>query len=408
MKRVLYIHQYFQDPTCNSSSIRSYEVAFALVQNGYDVSVITSSHRNQFNQFKTLLCVPESNNFITVYTLPVSYSNKYSFTRRIFSFVLYSILSTILALFLRAHLIYASSTPLTVALPALVRRLLFRTPFVLEVRDVWPDIPISMGFIRNSFLRYLIQLFSHIAYTKASKIIALSPDMKVRLIRNYGVKPDSCLVATNFFSPKEFPKITSFSAPCPSIITNLKKGGKYIILYSGTLGIVNNPNYIVDLALSIVDLPVCILVIGSGNMESEFKEYAISTNMLNDKIFLLPPMHRSELIPYMYYSDFMISTVKDIPILSENSANKFFESLASHSVTLINHGGWMEQLLTETVSGFSLTQDATVAHARLKSLLSNPSLISTMKSNARSLAVNNFTASKVTSSIVVFLSSLLP
>ena len=142
-------------------------------------------------------------------------------------------------------------------------------------------------------------------------------------------------------------------------------------------------------------------------MESEFKEYAISTNMLNDKIFLLPPMHRSELIPYMYSSDFMISTVKDIPILSENSANKFFESLASHSVTLINHGGWMEQLLTETLSGFSLTQDATVAHARLKSLLSNPSLISTMKSNARSLAVNNFTASKVTSSIVVFLSSLL-
>ena len=230
--------------------------------------------------------------------------------------------------------------------------------------------------------------------------------MKARLIRNYGVNPDSCLVATNFFSPTEFPDISSFSAPCPSIITNLKKNGKHVILYSGTLGIVNNPNYIVDLALSIVDLPINIIVIGSGNMEINFKEYAISANMLNDKIFLLPPMPRSELIPYMYYSDFMISTVKDIPILSENSANKFFESLASHSVTLVNHGGWMEHLLTETVSGFSLTQDPCVAHARLKSLLSNPSLISTMKSNARSLAENNFSAPKITLSIVDFLSTL--
>ena len=179
-EKVLYIHQYFKI-TCNTSSIRSYEVAFALAQMA-TLSVLLLIIAIDL-KFKTLLSVPNTDKFITVYTLPVSYSNKYSFTRRIFSFFLYSSLSTILALLLRSNLVYASSTPLTVAFPALVRRILFRTPYVLEVRDVWPDIPISMGFIRNSFLRFLIKIFSYIAYTHASKIIALSPDMKARLIR---------------------------------------------------------------------------------------------------------------------------------------------------------------------------------------------------------------------------------
>ena len=133
MKKVLYIHQYFQDPTCNTSSIRSYEVAFALAQNGYNVCVVTSNHSNRFKKFKTLLSVPNTDKFITVYTLPVSYSNKYSFTRRIFSFFLYSSLSTILPCTkIKSYICFFNTSH--VAFSALVRRILFRTPYVLEVR----------------------------------------------------------------------------------------------------------------------------------------------------------------------------------------------------------------------------------------------------------------------------------
>ena len=407
MKKLLYIHQYFQNPESNASSIRSYEVAYEFARSNYNVTVITTSHALGKQRFKKKVSVPGTENKITVITMPITYSNKFSFKRRIYAFAIYAIFTTISAIIIRTDIIYASSTPLSVALPALVAKLIKRTPYVLEVRDVWPDVPIALGIIKGRWKKKVVTIFAKLAYQQAKGLVALSIDMKRRLILNYKIKDKSCIVATNFFSLDEFAYDNELNINQPDIIRKIRNSGRKVLLYSGTLGIVNNPKYLVDLAYELKDLPIHILVIGSGNKEKEFIQYAKDCGVMGSMISKILPLERKNLIPFMYYSDFMISTVKDIDILSDNSANKFFESLASRSVVMINHDGWMESVLEESNSGLSLTQDVRQARAKILELMSNPGKIAKMKNNARVLAIEKYSSQIVTPMIIDFVTSVI-
>src|SRR5690625_3934933 len=98
---------------------------------------------------------------------------------------------------IRPHIIFASSTPLTIIVPALVARFLRATPVVFEVRDLWPEVPIAMGVIKRKTAQQLAYVLQRLAYTRSQHIIALSPDMKKGIVakgvpeRNITVIPNS-------------------------------------------------------------------------------------------------------------------------------------------------------------------------------------------------------------------------
>ena len=133
-----------------SGSTRSYEIAKYLVMSGHNVTVITAaSHTNSRIRNYNI-------DGIDVVSLNVAYDHKFSFTRRIFSFLLFSVQATFYSYIKKPDLIYASSTPLTVAFPALFLKFIQKVPYIFEVRDMWPDVPIAIGVIKNSFIKYLL------------------------------------------------------------------------------------------------------------------------------------------------------------------------------------------------------------------------------------------------------------
>ena len=70
---------------------------------------------------------------------------------------------------------YATSTPLTVAVPAVIMKIIKRRPMVFEVRDAWPTVPIAMGELRNPVLVLLARLLERVAYYFADEIVAAQP-----------------------------------------------------------------------------------------------------------------------------------------------------------------------------------------------------------------------------------------
>ena len=81
------------------------------------------------------------------YNLP--YSNYAGLVRRTLVFLRYSLNSLELALRSDADLVFATTTPLTAGLAGICSRWLRGTPFVFEVRDLWPELPRAMGVVRN-------------------------------------------------------------------------------------------------------------------------------------------------------------------------------------------------------------------------------------------------------------------
>ena len=67
-------------------------------------------------------------------------------------------------------LVISSSTPLSVGLPALLIKLLRGTPYVFEVRDLWPEVPIQMGGLKNPIFRWFAKAFEKIVYTHIERL----------------------------------------------------------------------------------------------------------------------------------------------------------------------------------------------------------------------------------------------
>ncbi|MGI6776573.1 MAG: glycosyltransferase [Acetivibrionales bacterium] len=148
---ILYLHQYFTTPWI-SGGTRSYDFARRWVDKGHKVTVLTSS------AFIGGSCSRNSNkgiNFIKidgldVVVINVTYSQHMPYLRRVMAFLLFMICASVYLLKKNDFdLVFATSTPLTIAIPALVARLRNKVPFIFEVRDLWPEYPADFGIIKN-------------------------------------------------------------------------------------------------------------------------------------------------------------------------------------------------------------------------------------------------------------------
>ena len=149
--RILYLHQYFNTPDMTGGT-RSYEMALRLVRAGHEVHMITSERTPGIDRRGWRV---EDVHGITVHWLPVRYSNRMTFARRLVAFAEFAWGAGRRAASLDTDLVFATSTPLTIALPGVYAARHHRIPMVLEVRDLWPTVPIaqtSSSAIRQIFL----------------------------------------------------------------------------------------------------------------------------------------------------------------------------------------------------------------------------------------------------------------
>ena len=141
--KILYIHQYFMTPD-DAAGTRSYWIAQELINRGHQVTMLTTSSQIEKKVEK------KNVNGIEVIYLKVPYSQSMGIFARLKSFLSFMLKSTRVALAQKnTDLIIATSTPLTIGFPALVAKKFKKTPFLFEVRDLWPEVPIQMGGLNN-------------------------------------------------------------------------------------------------------------------------------------------------------------------------------------------------------------------------------------------------------------------
>jgi len=355
---IIYLHQYFCTPSMTSGT-RSYEMARRLVARGHTVYMISSKHSH--SGFKERNFSIEEG--ISVWWLPVKYSNSMNFFQRIYSFIVYCIFAYKMGRKLNYELVFASSTPLTVALPAIFLSKIKKVPFVLEVRDLWPAIPIELRIIRNSLLIKLSQYLEKLSYRLSDKIIALSNGMKDGIIDN-GVKESKIAVITNG-SDIELFNINSeidngFIAQNDWIDTD-----KDIIIYSGAIGRVNGLSYMAFMAEEMVKLNpnVHFCIIGDGIEKDKVNLLAKKLGIINKNFYMVPQMSKTKLSQMLSISTILTSFVINKEILWNNSANKFFDGLAAGKPILINYEGWQADVLYQYNAGIVVPPDDPIAAA---------------------------------------------
>jgi len=340
MKRIIYFHQYFNVPAMGGS-VRSFELAMEMSKK-YNVTVITSARNASNNRVKTEYI---SSGFKIIW-IPNRYSNMMSFSSRMLSFVLFMLKTVKYSVTEKADIVISTSTPLTIAIPGLLHKMCYRSRFIFEVRDSWPKVPIELGVLNNPILIFLAKYLEKFTYKYADHVVALSPGMAVDIREVHS--ETKVTVIPNFCNNISIDAITPFR-----FSNEIESGGK-IILYAGTFGYVNNMDYIVDLAAALREFDYKFVLVGDGKCKVDTISYAQKLGVLNLNVFIYDAVDKNKIYSMIKRSDAMISTVIDHPAMWANSANKFFDSLAFLKPVIINHKGWLADLILENNIGLVL------------------------------------------------------
>jgi glycosyltransferase involved in cell wall biosynthesis len=370
-----------------SGGIRSYEQARRLVERGHTVDVITTD----------VTPVPRQRGWrrteddgVTVHWYPVPYSNRMSYARRLRAFAEFMALAAAKAAALRADLVFATSTPLTVAVPGVLAAKLRGVPFVFEVRDLWPEVPIAMGALRNPVARRLACALANFAYRNATEVVALSPGMAA------GVTARRPAARTTMIPNAA--DIAMFEAVRDQDVRRFRTEHRWLadrplLVYTGALGAVNGVDYLVEAARRMRerDPGLQLLIVGHGREWDGTRDLAARHGLLDDTVRMWEQVPKAELPVILGAATMSSSTVRPIPALWENSANKFFDALAASRPIAINHGGWQADLLRESGAGLVLDPyDTDAAGDLLATHLRDAAWLARARAAAHRLAVERF------------------
>ncbi len=400
--RVLYIHQYYATPSSNGG-VRSYLISKALVEKGHNVEILTSSafvpsHWELLPGWNLVIV-----DGVKVNILNLPYSNKASLFKRLLIFTQFSFRSTLKALSIKCDVVFASSTPLTVGIPGVLASKRHRVPLVFEVRDLWPEIPIAMGILKSPLLIYIARKFEKWVYFNSKRVIALSPGMLDGVVMA-GYERNSVIVAPNACDLGLF----NVSVREGSLFRSRHSwlGSRKLVVYTGTFGKVNNLSYLMDVAYATSKLEpdICFVLIGDGAEKEKLVDLAFKKGILKKNVFFLPSVTKEELPAILSASDVCVSTVLPLPELWNNSANKFFDGLAAGKPIAINHGGWQADIIDSNNIGVVMNHDDCDEGARaLVELVSSPERLERACQGSRRLAIDEYSAEKMTSIVIELL-----
>lgn len=385
--KILYLHQYFNT---DKGSTRSYEIAKFLVSKNNKVTIITGN-------------ATDSCGGIKIISTKTKYKQEYGYLKRLLSFIHYMYKSFFIGLKEKGvDVVYASSTPLTIGLIGMLLAKVKRSKFVFEVRDLWPDIPIELGIIRNKWLKRVLLKLESMIYSAADKIIVLSPGMKEDLLKK-GVKQEKISTVTNFADIDYFSRICSEDKE--EALGKLDLKAKFICLYAGTLGFINNIDYILQLAEKTDDPDIVYLIVGDGR-EKERLIQVKESKKLNNVIFL-DQVSKKDAYLLMAVCHMGLCFVRNNEILDRNSQNKLFDFWAAGKPTLINYKGWQHEVMTKYHAGHGFEySDISKMIEYVKAMKSDKRMHMKMQENVKRLALN-YEKTKLISKIERTLSELV-
>ncbi|WP_209399695.1 glycosyltransferase family 4 protein [Pseudozobellia sp. WGM2] len=378
---ILYLHQYFHTPY-QPGSTRSYWIAQELIKNGHKVTMLTMNKKIESNIERIQI------DGINVIYLDVQYdSGTMNIAQRLKAFLSFVFKSIPVAMKEKdIDLVIATSTPLTIGLPALALKWFKKKPFVFEVRDLWPEVPIQMGGLKNVFMIKAALFLEKVIYNNAKQIVALSPGMYDGVIAR-NISHDKVSMIPNMS------KIDEFWSREKNLDLVKKLGLKphsFKVTYFGAMNIANGMHYIVD-ALELLkdEADIEFIFLGGGATKSELEERCKKNNLVNAKFLGSFPME--ELSEIVNLCDVSLITFQNIPILATNSPNKLFDSLSAGKAIIVNSAGWTKNLVEEHKCGLYVNPEEPGDLAKAISYLKeNPKICEQMGHNARLLAENTY------------------
>ncbi len=384
--RILYLHQFFVT-RAGVGGTRSYEFARWLTERGHEVCMLAAAPAGG-DALQTRV------DGIDVLRVRAGYQDymaatKSSYGRRLGGFIRFALAATAAAMRVeRPDVIYATSPPLTMALPAIAAARRHDVPFVFEVRDLWPEAPIQMGALTNPVGVRAARGLERFVYRRAAHVVALSPGMREGVIAA-GTPADRVTLIPNASDLELF----SPGVDGSRVRDQLGLGDRFVCSYFGTMGEANDLTQVIEAAALLRergDDGVVFVLHGDGKRRGALEALARDRGADN-VVFSNPIPDKHHVAEIAAASDACMTIYKNVPILYTCSPNKLFDTFAAGRAAIVNTPGWLTELVEENDAGVAVRPaDPGDLAATVASLRDRPELVRRYGENARRLAEAQF------------------
>ncbi|WP_240791283.1 glycosyltransferase family 4 protein [Roseomonas sp. AR75] len=403
MLRILYLHQHFSRPE-GSTATRSLHHAAALAAAGHDVTLLCGRYQGAVTGLEGPFRHGERHGIVAGFALrecDIACGNAQGLAARSAAFLRYAARATRVALVEPWDLVIASSTPLTVAIPALLAQRRRGTPFLFEIRDPWPELPRALsahgGGVPKPVLAAMDRL-ADAACRNASAVIALTEGIaQTAIARGAGERKTRVLpqgVDLDLFGPHVAPWRPPEIAP-----------GEVLAVYAGAHGAANGLEALLDAAALLRGAGITLLLVGEGARKPALMARAASENL---PVRFLDPLPKPRLAALLAGADLGLHCLAPVAAFAEWTApNKLVDGFAAGLPMLTNVPGRAARLVTDGACGIAVPPgDAAQLAAALRALAADPALRARMGRNGRRLAEQRFDARRIAADLVALVETV--
>lgn len=345
----LLIHQGFTALN-EAGGTRHFELARRLVEEGQkftviasDISYITGKESKDKSGASKDRHV-EGIRVMRSYTHPTLHGK---FIGRLFSFVSFAVSSFFLATFRagKVDVVMGTSPPIFQSLSACLIAMVRRKPFVLEIRDLWPEFIIDMGLLSNPLMISASRWVERFLYRRATHLLVNSPAYIDYLVSK-GLPASKITFIPNGVDPSMFKPAGDGHA----LRRSLNLDGKFVAVYAGAIGPANDLDTLLEAAGELKsDQRLRFLLVGDGKERKRLQAKAEALGLNNVLFAGAHPKH--EIPDYLACADACVAILQNIRMFRMTYPNKVFDYMAAGRPILLAIDGVIREVVEEAGAG---------------------------------------------------------
>lgn len=321
--RILFLTDNFP-PEVNAPATRTYEHCIEWVNAGHEVTVITCAPNfpkgKIFDGYKNKWKQEENIDGIRVIRVWSYIAANKGFFKRIMDFISYAITAFFAGLWIKTDVIIGTSPQFFTALSARMLSLFKRTPWIMEVRDLWPESIAAVGAMSKSSIAYkILEKIEHHLYRSAKLVVPVTDAFK-RYIDGIVHSPNKVVVHKNGVRLDKF-------EPMPKnvqLVNEYNLKDKFVLGYLGTHGMAHALDFILDCAKQIENNKIHFILQGDGSEKERLVKRAKDENINN--VLFLPFVSKAEIKNYISIIDVALVNLKRSDTFNSVIPSKIFEN----------------------------------------------------------------------------------
>ena len=407
--KILFLTHYYP-PEVNAPATRTFEHCVRWARAGHDVTVLTCApncpggvvFEGYRNRLRRQVEMVDGVRVVRVWTYLAPNAGT---VKRILNYVSYMCSALLTCLFRkRPDVIVATSPQFFCGWAGVFISKLKRIPFVLEIRDIWPESIEAVGAMKNRRLIRFLEFLERRMYKAADSIVAVGKGYRDNILQKLDVE-NQITVITNGVDFTRF----SSREPDERFLHVWDLEGKFVCSYIGTIGMAHGLDVVLKAAQILKekgreDIRFCL--VGDGAARTKLEE-AAKTQQLDDIVIFTGRLPREDIPGILAASDACLIHLKGCDLFSTVIPSKIFETMAMGRPIIMGVKGESLEIVMEAEAGLEMEPDSPESLVEcVERLADDPFLTAQLGNSARDFISQSFDRNSLASEYLTLLHSV--